>query len=267
MYRIGDFSKMTKLTVKTLRYYDEVGLLKPVYINSATGYRFYATRQLITLQKIVALKQLGLSIQEIKEIMSGNNLKKFLEKRKLTVQLELDQKKDQLSRIETILSNEEEIFMKYQVTIKELPHHIVYYKQGVVPNFQELQDFILESGRECGEANPGLKCIEPNYCYISYLDGEFKDHDIAVEYAQAVERKGKETDTIKFKEIYPVMAVSVFCKGSYEQLPELYAFIYNWIQQNGYEPIESPRECYIDGVWNKEHIEDWLTEVQIPIKK
>ncbi|SCP99491.1 MerR family transcriptional regulator [Anaerobium acetethylicum] len=71
MYRIGEFSKMSKTTVKALRYYDEIGLLKPEKVDELTGYRFYTTRQLMELHRIHSLRQIGLSIEEIKLIVSG----------------------------------------------------------------------------------------------------------------------------------------------------------------------------------------------------
>lgn len=59
MYRIGLFSQITKTTIKTLRYYDEVGLLSPCYVNLENGYRYYNSRQLVEFHRILALKQMG----------------------------------------------------------------------------------------------------------------------------------------------------------------------------------------------------------------
>ena len=106
MFRIGEFSKLGKTTVKALRYYDEIGLLKPQEIDEFTKYRFYTTEQLITLHEIQALKQLGLSIEEIKLIISNKNTKALLEKRKAELISQIAREQDQLSRIEFILLNE-----------------------------------------------------------------------------------------------------------------------------------------------------------------
>ena len=67
MYKIGDFSSMSKTTIKTLRYYEKEGLLTPVYIEQNTGYRYYESSQLIDISKIISLRQIGLSIKEIKK--------------------------------------------------------------------------------------------------------------------------------------------------------------------------------------------------------
>ena len=66
MFRIGEFSKLTKTTVKALRYYDEIDLLKPEFVDEETNYRFYTTKQLVKLHKIQSFRQIGLSIDEIK---------------------------------------------------------------------------------------------------------------------------------------------------------------------------------------------------------
>ena len=266
MYRIGEFSKMTKLTVKALRYYDEMGLCSPSYVDPETGYRFYTTDQLVPLHRIVSLRQLGLSIREISAILSGQDSQEILRGRRRELQRELATAADQLSRIQFILSEKEEDYlMNYQAILKDLPGCTVYYKQGVVPTFADYGSFILQSAEECRAANPGIQCVEPDYCYVSYLDPEFREKDVAIEYAQAVRAAGVETDTIKFKDIPAVKAVCVFHKGPYDGLRDAYAFAYTWLEKNGYTACGSSRECYIDGVWNKDDPADWLTEIQIPV--
>ena len=114
MFRIGEFSKMSKTTVKTLRYYDEIGLLKPGETDRYTGYRFYSTEQLVRLHRIQALRQVGLSIDEIKLILAGHDATGILLKRQAELVSQLAEGTDQLSRIDFILQrNEKESFMNY----------------------------------------------------------------------------------------------------------------------------------------------------------
>lgn len=157
--------------------------------------------------------------------------------------------------------------MEKEIIIKKLPSAIVYYKEGIIKNYDELSGFILSSGEECLKLNPGIKCIEPDYCYINYLDGEYKENNIKVRYAQAVEKEGIANENIKFMEIKPVEAVCIYHKGSYANLRDSYNTIMKYIEENNYEITDFPRECYIDGIWNKEKEEDYLTEIQVPIKK
>lgn len=68
MFKIGDFSKMSKVTIKALRYYEKEGLIIPSYIDEFTGYRYYESKQLLEISRIVSLRQIGLSIDEIKKL-------------------------------------------------------------------------------------------------------------------------------------------------------------------------------------------------------
>lgn len=269
MFRIGEFSKLSKTTIKTLRYYDEEGLLKPEATDQFTGYRLYTTSQLVEVHKIQSLRQIGISIGEVKLILSGKVLiKTILEKRKSEVIAELAFGQDQLSRIEFILSGqEEEKFMEYQAIIKELPQCVVYSKETVIPDYAAYFELMPSTGALVSAKYPDLKCTAPNYCFVKYLDGEYKEKDIHIELCEAVDKMKEDFEDIKFKKLESVPAVSVMHKGPYQELGNAYSFIMKWIEENDYAIVDSPRESYIDGVWNKESEKDWLTEIQVPVVK
>src|SRR4030042_852921 len=126
MFKIGDFSRLSFITVKTLRYYDEIGLLKPVKVDQFTGYRYYSADQLPRLNYIVALKDLGLSLEDIGTLIAESLtpaqlrdifiLKKAeLEQRVSDEQRRLDQVEKLLQRIE-----KEGNMPDYQITIKKI---------------------------------------------------------------------------------------------------------------------------------------------------
>jgi DNA-binding transcriptional MerR regulator len=268
MFRIGEFSKMSKTTVKTLRFYDEAGLLKPEKTDKFTSYRFYSTDQLVKLHRIQAYRQVGLSIDEIKLILSGHDAASILRKRRAEIASELAEGTSQLSRIEFILQGkEEEIAMNYNATIKEIPGCIVYSKRMTVPDYDSYFTTIPAIGESVAKQYPTLKCASPEYCFISYLDGEHKEKDINVEFCEAVDKMYPNFDDIVFKEIKPATVVSVMHKGAYPELAKAYAYVLKWIEESGYSAADSPRESYIDGIWNKENEDDWLTELQVPIAR
>ncbi len=72
MLKIGDFSKLSLVSIKALRYYDELGLLKPVQVDEFTGYRYYSTSQLTRLNRILALKDMGLALEQIAQLLDQN---------------------------------------------------------------------------------------------------------------------------------------------------------------------------------------------------
>ena len=264
MYKIGDFSSMSKTTIKTLRYYEKEGLLKPVYVDLNTGYRYYETSQLMEISKIISLRQIGLSIKDIKNILNGYNMVEILNKRKKELEDNLVLFNMELSKINYLLEGDN---MKNEIFIKEIPSYVIYYCDGIISDFSKIPEFVLQAGEECAKVNPNLKCITPDYCYISYLDGEYKEKDIKIRYGQAVEKVGKETDRIKFKMMDAITAVCIYHKGAYDNLRDSYNIILKFIEDNGYEVIDNPRECYIDGCWNKDNEDNYLKEIQFPIKK
>ena len=261
MYTIGEFSILAKTTVKTLRYYEKEGLFCPSFIDQ-NGYRYYQSDKLLELSKIMALRQVGFSIEQIKQIQKGKSLDEMLVQKQKELESFQIENNFRLSKIQYLLGEKE---MKYEVVVKDLPDYVVYFKEGVIQNYGELSQFILDSAQECLKTNPSIKCIEPDYCFVEYLDKKFKEHDIKVRYSQAVTALGVPNQTIKFKKLAPQKAVCIYHKGCYENLSEAYGYIMKYIEENNLKIVDYPRERYIDGVWNKQNVDEWLTEIQVPI--
>ena len=127
--------------------------------------------------------------------------------------------------------------------------------------------WIPSLGEECMKTNPNMKCAEPVYEFCEYLDGEYKDKDIKIRHNEAVTSKGVETDIIKFRDIPETKVISIYHKGAYDRIGEAYAYIMDYAEKNGYNVTGFARECYIDGIWNKESVDEWLTEIQLPVER
>ena len=155
MYKIGDFSKMSKTTIKTLRYYEKEGLLIPAYIDPNTSYRYYESSQLTDLTKLISLRQAGLSINDIKEILNGKDAKVIFENRKKEIEKELNTLIGELSKINYLM---EDTNMKNEIIIKTIPSYKVYYRDGVISDLSKSTEFVLETGAMCAKANPTLNC-------------------------------------------------------------------------------------------------------------
>src|SRR4030042_2882886 len=104
MLKIGDFSRLARVTVKALRYYDELGLLKPAKIDSFTGYRYYSADQLPRLHRIIALKDMGLSLEEIARLLqddvSISHILDLLHTKREAQQRRLEEESERLKRVE-----------------------------------------------------------------------------------------------------------------------------------------------------------------------
>lgn len=263
MLKIGEFSKLSHITVKALRFYEKEGILLPAYTDECTGYRYYETDQLGDAAKVKSYRQLDLSIYEIKVILSGADARTILSEKANLLRNEKENIDILLSVIDHILEENE---MKYQVTVKDIKPCTVFYAETVMKDFSEAMQFIPMVGEECAKLNPDFKCDEFCYSFCEYLDDEYRDHDIRIRYNEEVERKGNESDLIKFRDIPGTKVLSVYHKGPYDTLGEAYSFIFKYAEDNGYKVAGHVRECYIDGIWNKESPDEWLTEVQLPIE-
>ncbi|MGI5826780.1 MAG: MerR family transcriptional regulator [Patescibacteria group bacterium] len=218
MFKIGQFSVITHLTIKTLRHYDELDLLKPAYVDENSGYRFYTGEQLPRVQKIISLKAIGFSLLEIAQLLEGDvSSEELVEK--------LEKKRDD-------------------------EFNTLYPKMGELMIKQKLE------------------CIDPGYCFTLYHDGEYKETDIDVEICESVVKAGKDEDGMTFRKIPAVpQAACVIHQGPYTTIGKTYAALTKWIEDNGFEVTDLMRERYIDGIWNQEDPEKWITEIQAPIQK
>ena len=263
MLKIGEFSALSHTTVKALRFYEKEGLLLPASVDEWTGYRFYETSQLETAARIKSYRQLGLSIDEIKRIFSGEDAAKILSARADVLRKLRQDTELQLSVIEFIL---EEKQMKYQVTVKEIPEMTVYFAETVLEKYADCMQWIPSVGAECLALNPGIQCAEPPYDFCEYLDGEYRETDVKIRHSEAVTAFGKENEHIKFRTLPAAKVLSIYHKGAYDTIGKAYAFLMEYAEKNGYEIAGLARESYIDGIWNKESVSDWLTEVQLPVR-
>ena len=263
MLKIGEFSKLSMLTVKALRFYEKEGLLNPTHVDEWTGYRFYEASQLETAATIKALRQLDFSVEEIKAHLSGVPLKEALRAK----QAELQKKQADISaRISVINYLMEENDMKYQAVMKDIGECIVYSEERTLEKYSDVSMLVLESAEECLRLNPGMECTKPDYGFCEYLDGEYRETNMRIRYSQAVTKMGVGNERIQFRSLPATKAICIYHKGDYDRLGEAYAYIYRYAAENGYEVAGLHREVYIDGVWNKENMEDWLTEIQLPVK-
>lgn len=265
-YKIGLFSKMNRVTIKALRHYDEIGLLKPATIEKFTGYRYYTSEQLPLLHQILALREMGFTLDEIKKVQGGTPEKDLLIQKRLELLKRIAQDTLRLSQVESYLVKNDDESAGYHVILKELPQVIVASLRTTIPNYNALFSVVPPMGAEMERL--GCVCAVPEYCFNIYHDGEYRETDVDVEICEAVTAAQEDSEMLKFKVIERVEnAACVLHKGPYEGFPNAYNAVLKWVERNGYEIIDHPRESYIDGVWNKDSAADWLTEIQFPVKK
>ena len=160
-----------------------------------------------------------------------------------------------------------ETMQNYKPVVKPLPGCVAASMRRVIPDHGALFDLMPNvMGPEMMRL--GCECAVPAYCFNICRDGEYRETDIDMEMCEAVVEAKEDSDIVTFKTIPGVPeAVCVRHYGGYDTFAPAHAFAAEWAAQNGYELCGEPRESYIDGIWNRETVAEWMTEIQFPVKK
>lgn len=264
LYKIGMFAQMNHITIKTLRFYEEQGLLLPAYVDGENGYRYYTMNQMADIQRITALKQAGFTLDDIKLINQGADTAYLLSSKKAALLKKIAELTSQIAVIDGYLSGPAGT-LDAPVLIRTIPAVTVASMKKRIDSYDELFSLMPEMGAEMERL--GCRCALPEYCFTHYLEPGFRDEHILIETCEAVTEKKEDSALVKFRELPEITAACIFHKGSYSNFSESYAAILRFIEENGYKICGNIRENYIDGIWNKDREEDWLSEIQIPVSR
>ena len=271
MYRIGEFSRLSRVTVKTLRYYDDAGLLKPAHVDRFTAYRYYSPGQLAELYLILSLKDLGLSLEQIRALIEEGvpaaQLQGMLRLKEAEVRQTVTAELERLDRIAARIRQleQEETMPAYEVVIKEAPAMRVAALRDVVedygsqgPLWSELMGYVFGNG---------LKPSGP--CLTIYYDEEYKEKDVDLEVVQPVEGPISQSERVRVFDLpaAPVLASTIH-HGPYSGFNEAYSALMQWIMSNGYRIVGPNREVYLKTAADPGVTpEEFVTEVQFPVTK
>lgn len=264
LYKIGMFAQMNHITIKTLRFYEEQGLLLPAHVDGENGYRYYTMNQMADIQRITALKQAGFTLDDIKLINQGADTAYLLSTKKAALLKKIAELTSQIAVIDGYLSGPAGT-LDAPVLIRTIPAVTVASMKKRIDSYDELFSLMPEMGAEMERL--GCRCALPEYCFTHYLEPGFRDEHILIETCEAVTEKKEDSALVKFRELPEITAACIFHKGSYSNFSESYAAILRFIEENGYKICGNIRENYIDGIWNKDREEDWLSEIQIPVSR
>jgi len=268
MIKIGNFSRISQVSIKTLRYYDEIGLLKPAQIDRYTGYRFYTIEQLPRLNRILALKELGFSLEEIAQVisqgLSAAELRGILRLKQAEIQVRLLNDQEMLSRIETRIKQieQEKQMPTYDVVIKKIEPIPVASTRGIIPSYPEQGGLWNMLGRYLE-----LNRIQPaGACFTLYHSDE---PDIDAEVCEQLAEVIKTSDPIKSYILPGVEAVaSTIHHGPFVTIGDAYNALIKWIEENSYQICGPCREIYLSPAHNGSQTDpNTLTEIQFPVRK
>ncbi len=278
MFRIGEFSQIARVTIDTLRHYDALGLLKPEKVDPFTGYRYYSAQQLLSLNRILALKEIGFSLEEIARIfqekLTTEQLRGMLKAQLVRAESEVEAAQLRQERILTRLHylNLEDDMPKYEVTLKP-------GEEFTIASIREVVATIEDMPQRCSEMFDTIyKWLQRNKLPVGptlsiYYNEGFTRENIDTECAfvvpdaSALERV-KSGDTVQLRQVeaVPWIASTIVTDDFYKKVGALlpaYNALAQWIEDHGYRLAGPPREIFYGSVKNG----DLTAEVQYPVEK
>jgi DNA-binding transcriptional MerR regulator/effector-binding domain-containing protein len=270
---IGDFSKICEVSTKTLRYYDEIGLITPDEINPENGYRYYSIRQLKKMLFINRLKSYHFSLEEIKALLdweedqSDEKLRSALDRKKREIQDKLKAFEQTLQQISNDLLNVEKglPIMSYMDDIavqlvETRPMNLLYMRQ-----MMSRDDYAFGYGKYFSRLYEKIateKLTLLGTPITIYHSAEYNPAGNDIEFAIPVK------ETVNGTRNLPggLCAKSVL-KGPYSELTSVYAKLREWIENEGYVMVKSPYEIYVTDPYQTTVPENHVTEIYFPVRK
>ena len=271
MIKIGDFARLSQVSVVTLRYYDEMDLLKPVHVDGFTGYRYYSTEQLPRLNRILALKDPGFSLEQIRLMLTDGlsieQLRGMLTVQRAEVEKRLADERQRLVRIEARLRQieMEDKMPDYDVVIKTVPAMLIASRRMTIPTNDQVPNYLGPAYMETYDyvRKEGAKDVGPCLALWYSPADVYENED--VEAVVPIDRSLPGTDQVKVYELPSTQVASVVHHGDFEDFTKGHAVLLEWIDANGYKVVGPYREIYIQH--DKTNMSDSATEIQYPVKK
>ncbi|MCI0712412.1 MAG: MerR family transcriptional regulator [Chloroflexi bacterium] len=280
MFKIGEFSQMAQVSVRMLRHYDKLGLLKPSSVDHFTGYRYYTLDQLPRLNRILAMQDLGLSLRQIGDLLRQDlpveQLKGMLALKQAELSQQIEDEQRRLARVQARLRmiEQEAESSLYEVVLKETEPLTAATIRQIVPTIQDMQAYrcsMLDDVYGWLQKHH----IQPNghetiiYHMTEYIE-ENLDMEIAIPVADEVyeELASRSRGDLTFRRLDDEgdFACTVH-SGQIWDIPQAIISLVTWIKTNGYDIMGGIREVHLSG--RETSITDFdniVFEFQIPVQ-
>ncbi len=275
MIRIGDFAKLSRVSVKTLRHYDELGLIKPVRVDEFTGYRYYEFEQYSLMSRIRALQDLGFSLDDIGRLLSAgltaDQMKGMLRLRRAEIGKRIADEEGRLARVDAWLKQleREESMTEYDVVVKRVPPVRTASMRGVVPRPLDQSSLWGPLFTYLGAHNVEVS----GQCISLYHDEEMKDEDWDIEVCAPTAAELPESGEVSVRELPAIeTAACIVYAGPFAAIDEAYTSLGRWVGANGYRVAGPPREVLIrapkmENGGASQTDPDTIVEIQFPVEK
>jgi DNA-binding transcriptional MerR regulator len=275
MFSIGEFARLGGVSVRTLRHYDEIGLLRPATVDPDTGYRGYAAGQLRLLNRIVALKELGLSLTQAGRLLDGitlDELRGMLTLRRAQLERELDEHMNQLLGVEARLRYiaREGAMPAEDIVAKTIPATGVVVLTGQAPEFgpENIVPVVnqLVARSDQLEIQDRVKAAGPRLIFYDCQPGE----EITVCLALPVaEPPGDLPEPAQYRVLPEIEAATTVRSGPAASIfPAVYHDLVRWIDERGYQGAAGPgREVWVNEIDDIADVAQQVFEIQLPFTR
>ncbi|MCX6596269.1 MAG: MerR family transcriptional regulator [Acidobacteria bacterium] len=265
MFGIGEFSRLARISVKTLRYYDEAQLLQPAYVARETGYRYYRASQLPRLNRILILKELGFSLEQIASALqqgvTQQELQGMLRLRRAEQQTKVEQESSRLAAIELMIEQIAREGTPLEVVIKESAPAWVVSVRGIVQSYPEIGRLYPEVYGQLG-----ARAMQGTPIAIWHDNGN--QADIQAEAGVLFAEPVPVSSPVECHPLPAVRVASFVHHGSFQQFKGVYERLTRWMEDTGWRPSGPCREIYLHiGNPVNQDDESYVTEIQFPVEK
>lgn len=272
MIRIGDFSKLSRVSVKTLRFYDDMGLLKPVHVDRWTSYRYYEFHQLSRLYRILALKDLGFSLEDVGRFLdsdlSSQEIRGMLKLRQADIRQRMAEETGRLERVAIWLRHieQEDAVSTYDVVLKRIDVIKVASVRDVVPTPPDQGPMWGELLSWLGQNNARMNGTP----MAVYHDPEAKERDWDIEVCMPIEGDVPENERVKVHTLPATETMAcVVHNGSFATIGHAYDALAKWMDDHGYRIVGPSRELNLrmPAKPGDQNDPDTVNEIQFPVAK
>ena len=282
MFKIGEFSRLSRVSVRMLRHYDHLGLLIPSQTDPFTGYRYYSADQLPRLNRILALRDLGFSLEQISGMLDDDlpvdQLLGMLKLKRAEVEEQLLQESQKLDRLEVRIRqmSESSDQATYDVVVRDSESQLVAAYREVAGDDDHIERMFDRLEVYAAQFD-GARADKPPLSI--YYDEEYRERDMDVEVAVPLKYAIPETEQFRVRELPRLSGVaSVVHVGEYSTIYQAYNALLAWIEAHDYQMTGPIREIYIrygaDGLdfdlpstYLADDQNQYVTELQLSVLK
>jgi DNA-binding transcriptional MerR regulator/effector-binding domain-containing protein len=275
MLGIGEFARLGQVSPRTLRHYGDVGVLAPAHVDPATGYRYYEMGQLAELRRVLALRDLGIGLEQVRELLGADGdlsveqMRGMLRLRQAEISIEIADHEDRLRRVATYLDALErgELMQTIDIVTKVAEPLRLAETTGIAPGYgYDNVHPVFEQRLPAVWERLGEAGIEPGIC-VAYYDWADDDGRIVVHLGfDIADQSMKDADdVVRVVEMPAVDVASAIHRGAFGDITDTFEALVRWIERNGYRIAERSRELYLEV--DRDDPDSNVTELQIPIAR